>query len=367
LNSWSLFYAAAVSQGIFLSVILLAIRKGNRVSNRILAVLVFLLTLYLADILLGRQGFFADHPHFLHITTPLWYLFPPLVYVYVMRQLRSKFEWKWSNLIHLLPFVAMLLQFAPFYLLSAEVKLQYFTGELKPPGGLPLRVFFTLLSPVQMIITFALILRALRSDNETGDLYPAHKAWLKMFVSALLAFGVIQFFLLGKWLIWGLVWFPFTLIPLATFSLIIYGLAYLAIVQPEFIFPFGPAHKKEPLVKDSKDLATRLVAIMEAEKPFLNSELKYSELASRLGISARSLTDILNREIGQSFSDFVNAYRVREVQERLRDDRTGRLTLLAISLESGFNSKTSFTRVFKKHTGLTPSEYMAQMSERALQ
>jgi AraC-like DNA-binding protein len=60
-----------------------------------------------------------------------------------------------------------------------------------------------------------------------------------------------------------------------------------------------------------------------------------------------------------NFFDLVNGYRVREVQQRLEDEESRQFTILAIAFDAGFNSKTSFNTIFKKHTGMTPSEYRA--------
>ena len=69
-------------------------------------------------------------------------------------------------------------------------------------------------------------------------------------------------------------------------------------------------------------------------------------------------------KICNNFYDFINSYRVKEVQNRLEGGDSEVYSLLAIALESGFNSKSSFNAVFKKHTGMTPSQYKRQaMSE----
>jgi AraC-like DNA-binding protein len=52
----------------------------------------------------------------------------------------------------------------------------------------------------------------------------------------------------------------------------------------------------------------------------------------------------------------VNAYRVREAQRLLADPRFAHYSLVGVALESGFNSRSTFNRVFKKMVGLAPSE-----------
>ena len=48
------------------------------------------------------------------------------------------------------------------------------------------------------------------------------------------------------------------------------------------------------------------------------------------------------------------------MQQRLADPQYAHLTLLAIGMDAGFNSKSSFNAVFKKHTKMTPSQFRAQ-------
>ena len=56
--------------------------------------------------------------------------------------------------------------------------------------------------------------------------------------------------------------------------------------------------------------------------------------------------------------DFVNGYRVDEVKSRLKDPKNSQYTILSIAYDSGFNSKSSFNIIFKKFTGLTPSQFV---------
>lgn len=107
----------------------------------------------------------------------------------------------------------------------------------------------------------------------------------------------------------------------------------------------------------AQDYHQNLTKLMEEEKPYLNGELTAQNLASKLGISTNYLSQILNQNQQQNFFDFINAYRVEEVKSRVASPRYQNYTLLAIALESGFNSKTSFNTVFKKNTGMTPSQY----------
>ena len=76
---------------------------------------------------------------------------------------------------------------------------------------------------------------------------------------------------------------------------------------------------------------------------------------SSVGLSSHQLSELLNRVIGTSFSSYVNGYRVRAAEELLRTHT--KLPILDVAFEAGFNSKTSFNVIFRRETGMSPTEY----------
>ncbi|MDB5268472.1 MAG: hypothetical protein JWP58_1512 [Hymenobacter sp.] len=101
---------------------------------------------------------------------------------------------------------------------------------------------------------------------------------------------------------------------------------------------------------------TKLLALMAEDQPWLEPELSLAELAHRLRTNTSLLSHVINTGCGQNFNDFVNRYRVAEAERKLQDPRLAHYSLVGIALESGFNSKSTFNRVFKKLTGRTPGE-----------
>ncbi len=104
-------------------------------------------------------------------------------------------------------------------------------------------------------------------------------------------------------------------------------------------------------------LIQRLEDIMEADKPYLNPELKSAELAQLLGISTHEFSRLINQHLGKSFSDFINEYRVLEAKDLLVSNSN--YTLEAIGNQAGFNSKSAFYKAFKKFQGTTPGQFKA--------
>ncbi|MXV14788.1 helix-turn-helix domain-containing protein [Hufsiella ginkgonis] len=110
----------------------------------------------------------------------------------------------------------------------------------------------------------------------------------------------------------------------------------------------------------------KLKEAMEMARLYLDPELNVSKLAGHTGISARTISALLNQYQHTNFNDFVNKYRIREVKERLGDPAHNYLTISGIALSSGFNSQATFQRVFKGVTGTTPSKYLSEKGKVAL-
>ncbi len=99
---------------------------------------------------------------------------------------------------------------------------------------------------------------------------------------------------------------------------------------------------------------------MKEHRLYLNPTLTLIELASALKLSPKVVSRHINAGFGQSFNDYVNSYRVEEVKRRLKTSDLEKLTIMGIAYESGFNSKTTFNRIFREFTGTVPSGYVSQ-------
>ncbi|MDG3581367.1 AraC family transcriptional regulator [Galbibacter pacificus] len=120
----------------------------------------------------------------------------------------------------------------------------------------------------------------------------------------------------------------------------------------------GPQYKNSSLTQqDRKRYMNGILDHMEKEKPYLDFDISQSDLATKLKMSTHHLSEVLNFCFEQNFYNFINIYRVNEAQKLMRDIRYKDYKVLAIGYEAGFKSKTSFNRVFKNHTGLTPSQF----------
>jgi AraC-like DNA-binding protein len=151
-------------------------------------------------------------------------------------------------------------------------------------------------------------------------------------------------------------------------ALLVYAIGYMGLRQPE-VFRYETSEfavVTAPIARyersglggdEALTLKMSLLEVMERDRPWIDSELTLADLAGRLDSTPHKLSEVLNGEIGQTFYDFVNGYRVREVQRRIATGEARQRKMLALAMDAGFASKSTFNQVFKKHTSQTPSEF----------
>jgi AraC-like DNA-binding protein len=112
-------------------------------------------------------------------------------------------------------------------------------------------------------------------------------------------------------------------------------------------------------------LAEKLKEYMNLKKPYINPDLCLKDLAEQLNVYPHYVTQILNTLFNQNFYDFVNTYRVNEAKRLIKEgiDKSNKVPIITIAYDCGFNSKSSFNRIFKQKIGLTPSEYREKSTE----
>lgn len=106
----------------------------------------------------------------------------------------------------------------------------------------------------------------------------------------------------------------------------------------------------------------KILAFMTTEKPFLDPEMTQAKLAEKLGVSSHHFSEVLNYNMDQNFYNFINSYRILEAQELMKNPKHKEDKIIAIAFDSGFKSKSTFNRIFKNYTGITPSEYRQEIS-----
>lgn len=115
----------------------------------------------------------------------------------------------------------------------------------------------------------------------------------------------------------------------------------------------------------AKEMYSTLLRIMEKEKLFLDPELTLEALAEKMVINRNMLSQLINQHIGLNFNDFINTYRINEAKRILAESLKKRefLKMWRIYVEAGFNSQSTYYRVFRKLVGCTPLTYKSRLSK----
>ena len=100
--------------------------------------------------------------------------------------------------------------------------------------------------------------------------------------------------------------------------------------------------------------AAQLEAQMKQHQWFLEPRFSLSDLATALGINETYVSRTINQGLGLSFNQYINQHRITFAQPLLQQPKS---SILNSALQSGFNSKATFNRVFKEQLGMTPSQY----------
>lgn len=363
------------AQGLLLAAALLGSKGGNKTGNRLLAALTLTISIIVAGAVLLTSNYVFVYQHLSRIHHPFVFLAGPLLFLY-LRGLTSR-EWKFErkDFLHFIPFGLCLIYLLPYYFQNRAAKtraisLEYI-GSLEQWYYIRSALFFIQFLVYLVLVVLAVIQYSRKIKQRT---LPRDKA-----VSS-----EVQFFVIASAILWVAAVLRYAinppggnlLVPLGA-SIVIYGMGYLRMRRP--ISPSrevsgelaneessdetpssasAKKYERSTLTPERGDrYLNRLMQCMKEEEPFTDGELTLQKLAEGLSIPPHHLSQVINERLGQTFSDFINSYRIEEAKRRLLNPAYKHLSLLGIAVDVGFNSKSSFNSVFKKHTNMTPSEF----------
>ncbi len=111
----------------------------------------------------------------------------------------------------------------------------------------------------------------------------------------------------------------------------------------------------------AKAIISKLNEYVQEDQRFTNPSLKLADLAGAINELPHTISQILNDNMGKSFSQYINEYRIEAAKEILQKNTD--FTLESIGYDCGFNSKSTFYSTFKKIVGCTPSAYQKQVNQ----
>ncbi|MBS1599635.1 MAG: AraC family transcriptional regulator [Bacteroidetes bacterium] len=380
MNLSDILFIIVIFQLLFISVFLFTHEKGRRISNTFLAAFFLSIALNLADSFLVIKKVYLNNTALVAWSICLPLLFGPLLYLYTQSVLYKDFKFSRKKWVHFLPFIILGVSSEIRYLLldrAMQVDLLNRIVERKIPaimywssGLIFLQFFLYIAASFRLIRQYKKI-----ASNEFSDQQRNNITWLS---STILFFTICMILAAfnGFTGLTSLAKYYFLLLTILVSLIFIFinSILLRALRQPE-IFSIiveketssaavGPKYAGSALnEEDKKRILEQLRVYMENKKPYMEPELTLEQLATQLAIRPKILSQVINESLQQNFFDFINRYRIEEAKKLLTKPADKKITVLEVLYEVGFNSKSSFNTIFKKHTGLTPSEFKKKNSE----
>jgi len=388
---WITIFSAAIIAGCILMWLVISGNKKSLALKYLLATTLGLIIWFLSVKVILLSGVYSSMPHIIGTAHPFWYIFGPLLYYSIKKYFNPTFRYSMRDTVHLYPLILYVVLSNSFYFLNGSQKVSAYLAGLEPTPRLNITALFL----YSFVITYSFLGLKLISEskdrlqNGFTDIKRFIKNWQYLFTGAVVIYIILALLSFG----FEYNGYNLSVIQHTTyfgFALFFY-LISIKILRNPLMFNknnFGPArnlelneqvnynnilpvnqfpqkskYRKSSFEKEKAgQYLDKLRGLMAEEKPFLINDLTLPNLAKMMDLSTHHLSQLLNQELDMSFIEFINFYRVKEAQIYLADPKYNNYTILAVSLEVGFNSKTSFNRMFKKYTGMTPSEFIRSQS-----
>jgi AraC-like DNA-binding protein len=389
-NLYSSLLLPAFFQGLLMSLLLLTRGiRDERLSDKLLALLIMLCTVKVAFWMLGFAGWYDSHDAY----TSFMFYFPfettiwmgPTLYFYFLSLTDTKFKLTGKHLPHfILPLISagltlakMVVDFTFFAPFPIEEYNQY--GTKGPWADILRSIPFQVISYISFFNYLFLTRKQYNSyRNYIRENFSSTDniefEWIRNILYAVgaaitifLVFEILGLFFPGT-LTYRFDWYAYFCMGIIIFYISISGLLSLnrnlyrlhfkpEPPEPSSDIPIENPNKQHPIDETLRSLLNEHLMI---NKPYLEPELSLTDLAKQLKTNPSILSKLINEGFGQHFNDFINEYRIRELMGKLKQGEHKQQTLLGLALDCGFNSKATFNRSFKKLTSMSPKEWMAQ-------
>jgi AraC-like DNA-binding protein len=354
-----------------LFILILSVDKPKRRYNRWLSLFLLCVALSSLNTVLywsvpvkNQLEFLQPHALFILRMSPL--VGAPALYIYIRSLVFKDFEFSRQDFHHFLPAVVFLLSL-PFIYLS--ISSEHYSAGIQS-------YYFYIINPVFWTQTWLIHITELVYGCLGYRVLVEHKSRLMRVSSNLRGIDArwLKILLLGFISLWLLqttsqVFAEFNVLVLAHITsrvgtyfvfflivtLVVYSLTHAQVIS----LNSSSVSEDDSIQEYTEEQVNRLLNTMVSHEPFLNPDLSIMELSRVTSIPQRSLSSIINRHHGVNFFDYINEYRFKKAADLLISKPNNR-NILDIMIESGFSSKSTFNRSFKKLSGMTPTQYQVK-------
>ena len=357
----------------FISVFLFTSEKGKRISNFLIGSFFLAICLNLTDSFLLLKQVYFQYPSLALWGSSLLLLCGPFIFLYTQSVIYKDFWFSKKKFVHFVPFIISFSASEASYLAAGaatQVEILKKIIERQLPSSVYMVssiIYFHFF--IYLFISLRAVKRyELAAANQYSESKKVTLGWLKTTIWFFLALmivsainGYLSFQSVGN--------IYFVILSLMVFLLLLFIIFVLfkALRNPQIFSAWEEKQIEEAIQvpktamlqqdNEKQKALEKLQKHMQTAKPFLEPELTLDELANQLSIKPKMLSQTINELLRQNFFEFINNYRIEEAKRLLTNPKDKKITVLEVMYEVGFNSKSSFNTLFKKATGLTPSEF----------
>jgi len=361
-----LFYLFSSFLGLFVFVIL-NLKKGvNRVSTFLMSMFVLLNSLFILHLslyLLNCQYYF---PNTLLFSTVFTLLYGPLIYFY-FKITAINYKLKWTDALHLIPAIALLVYISPFYTLSS---IEKFVILFDQEDILTFEANFIIAAKILSLVLYAFLTYRIYNVSKEKSKKKFKLLWQRNIIAIYVTYVIA--FIVYTTITSGFFDFPifFHLQILVVVGLVFY-VAYITYVQPEvfkgevkLVDPIGIFKYKSSALTPSYSLELKenLLALLDEEKIYKENGISLDLLSEKLGTSRHNTSQVINEHFSMNFYELMNKYRIDEAVDLIKNEKDNNLNIIDIAYKVGFNNKVTFNKSFKKALSVTPSQYIKSLN-----
>jgi AraC-like DNA-binding protein len=341
----------------------------------------------------GYAGWYAQQPYrniLFYIPFQQLFLLPPVLYFYIKALLDKSFQFSKRDYIHFLPSAIYLIYSIVVFLTDNVILNEYYFYKDGKDKDFSLWYQITGLCSLGYYLAQSLKTyykyKAL-TYNVVSFADTVMFKWAKRFLIAflmLIAIRILFFIVNPEWDEFGKKFWYYVCFSILFYYMSISGYTNSILSATSFrdsslnfdadlkFKTDNPGEIELPIsVLDMDNLAEdknaipdfdlwkeKIEALMMVDKMYENPALVISDLSNKLSTHSKKVSQVINQGFNMNFNDFVNHYRISAVKQKIEEGEHTIQTLLSLAFESGFNSKSTFNRAFKRSTSLSPKEYI---------
>jgi AraC-like DNA-binding protein len=347
------------------AVFLLSYKKGSILSNRLLGIFLLTYLLLNCNTFVWIYNIYTKWPHIYNFAISFQFLLGPLLLLYSLSVVHEKFRLRKLHLLHFLPFVVVaVIYFFLFQIYDTESKLMLLRNGFRESPFFEWEDKAEILQKISYILGSVFVVFKYPWKKSQAAFYPEKHllGTLKFLLICLLTLMVTELIRneipmqAGTHYIIKAAAILVYLVMIST--LMVRGLLYPEMFSGNSRNGNGRKYHKSPLTREHKIYyLQRILSYMDMAEPYLSSSVNLTDFAKEISIPSRYLSQVLNEELGMSFYDFMNKYRINKAGKLLADPGYTSNSIIDVAWECGFNSKSVFNAAFKKYKGMTPSEF----------